>query len=74
MDNTTSAYHAEFASGCRATITLSAAGMSCVWIPDVPRLEGRKLRQFLASYRQWRNESIADFAQRTGLRIAVVDV
>ena len=67
-------YSAEFASGARAKLTLSASGMNCEWSPGVPRLKGRKWRQFLATYQAWRNTCVEDFSRRSGIRVAVVDL
>jgi hypothetical protein len=67
-------YSAEFACGSRAHLTLGQRGMSVEWTPDVPRLKGKKLRRFIATYQQWRNECVADFARRSGITIAVIDL
>ena len=67
-------YTAEFASGSRAELTLSLGGMQCEWVPAVPRLSGQRRRRFLAAYRTWRNECVEDFARRTGMSVAVIDV
>jgi len=68
-------YSAEFASGVRADLTISTSGIRCEWTPDMPRgLRGQRRDRFLASYRAWRDECIADYARRTGIEIAVVDL
>jgi hypothetical protein len=67
-------YSAEFANGARAAMTLSVAGMDVEWTPRVPKLKGKKWRQFVLAYQTWRNDCIEDFARRSGLRVAVVDL
>jgi hypothetical protein len=67
-------YSAEFACGSRAQLTMSLSGMDVEWMPHVPRLKGKKWRKFVAAYQHWRNECVADFAQRAGITIAVVDL
>lgn len=67
-------YHAEFASGARAELTLSSRGMTVEWSPALPKLKGRKARRFVAAYQAWRNTCVADFARRAGIRIAVIDL
>jgi len=67
-------YQAEFASGVRADLTLSMGGMNVEWTPDIPKLTGEEWRRFVASYQDWRNSCVADFAKRSGMTIAVVDL
>lgn len=67
-------YHCEFASGHRATLTLSRTAIQIDWTPDVPRLKGSAGQSFINSYRIWRNECIEDFSRRTGITVAVVDL
>jgi hypothetical protein len=70
----TQTYTAEFAAGSRAKLTVCEAGIDVEWIPAVPQLEGESWRRFVAAYRTWRNESLKDYANRTGITIAVVDL
>jgi hypothetical protein len=68
-------YAAEFRSGVRAELTLSPRDVRIEWSPGFPRhLRGQRRRRFLQSYRTWRNECVADFARRIGLRVLVVDL
>ncbi|MGH2448842.1 MAG: hypothetical protein ACRDFS_09620 [Chloroflexota bacterium] len=73
---TPATYTAEFASGCRATLVIDpGTAMNVEWTPGPPvHLRGQKRRHFLAAYRAWRNDCLADYARRTGLRIAVVEM
>lgn len=68
-------YTAEFASGYRAELTVSRTHLQCVWTPKPPfELRGQRRRKLLAAYRAWRDESLTDFCQRTGLRGMVIDL
>ena len=67
-------YQAEFASGYRADLTVSKGGISISWTPDVPRLKGEALQRFLAAYRTWRDESLADFGRRSGIKVSVAEI
>lgn len=67
-------YSAEFTNGTRATMTIGMTGIVIGWNPGPPRLRGKKLKNFLAAYREWRDTSLADYSQRTGKRIAVVEL
>lgn len=64
-------YHAEFASGFRAVLTFSPAGMSCEWTPDIPRPAPAGL---LDSYREWRDMCLGDYASRYRINILCVDL
>lgn len=68
-------YSCEFASGARAKLTLNLTAARIDWTPDVPRsLKGQARRRFLAAYRTWRDECIADFARRSGISITVLEL
>ncbi len=67
-------YHAEFASNCRARMTLSLSGIDVEWTPDIPRLKGEAGERFLGAYRAWRNESIQDFCNKTGIKVSVIEL
>jgi hypothetical protein len=68
-------YTAEFASGFRAELTLSATFVQCSWFPEPPRvLRGKRRREFLTAYRAFRDASIADYARYSGLSIMVIDL
>ena len=67
-------YHAEFAGGYRATLKISTNVADVSWSPDLPKFKGQRRRKFLAAYRTWRDTSLADFASRAGIRIALVEL
>lgn len=68
-------YSAEFASGACCTLTLSGTSFRAEWTPAFPRrLRGAKRDRFLETYRAWRNECVADFARRTGMKVTVIDL
>jgi hypothetical protein len=68
-------YSAEFASGFRAELTVSPTLFRVAWSPTLPTgMHGPRLRRFLATYRAWRDECIADFSKRTGITAAVLDL
>lgn len=54
----------QFPYGFRATLNVSMDGMSCEWSPERPqRLPERQRAALLKSYRTWRDECLAQFAQ-----------
>lgn len=67
-------YNAEFAGGYRASMAISADGMWIEWSPTVPQFRGRRLRNFLAAYRQWRHECLADYSRQFGGAVVVVEI
>jgi hypothetical protein len=67
-------YSAEFAAGHRATLTVRDTAISINWTPDVPNFSGQRLHKFLEAYRMWRNDCLADFAKRAGVRVAVIEL
>jgi hypothetical protein len=68
-------YHCEFVAGVRAKLTVTAASVGIEWDPRPPHtLRGQARRRFLASYRAWRDASIADFAKKSGVEVAVLEV
>ncbi len=68
-------YSAEFASGVRAELTLSLSNIRCEWKPDFPRhFSGQRRRKFIAAYRAWRDECVADFSKQTGACVMVIDL
>jgi hypothetical protein len=72
---TAATFQAEFASGVRATLTLSLRGMECEWDPELPRnLNLRQRRALIESYRVWRDECLQEFARTNGLEIQVFRV
>jgi hypothetical protein len=68
-------YTAEFAIGARAKLTLSRTAAHIEWTRDIPRLlKGQRRRRFLATYRAWRDDCIADYTRRSGHQIEVFEL
>ena len=68
-------FSAEFASGVRATLTVSVRAVQCEWDPDLPRqLNIRERKALIESYRVWRDECLEEFATANNLEIQVFRV
>jgi hypothetical protein len=67
-------YSAEFAGNYRVIMRISGTGVEIEWAPKIPQLSKEEAKLFLESYRAWRDESLRDFTNRTGIKIGVVEL
>ena len=73
MTARTATYTAEFAGGFTASMVIADDGSLWIeWHPHVPQFRGQRLHKFLAAYRVWRDECLADHQRRNGGGGAVV--